>query len=291
MRSSSSPVLPERRVGLLVVVADGLFAPRLEDAQQLVTGLAGAAVGLVVVAAELLLEHAVDAGALLLLTLLEQVLAVLGATATVLTRRVGTDLDRALRRLALAALEEQLHLLAPAALAVGTGVTGHALTPQHFCISSESSAWTGGQTRRRLGGRQPLCGTGVTSWIAPTSRPVACRLRIAVSRPEPGPLTNTSTLRIPCSIALRAAFSAAICAANGVDLREPLNPTWPALAQEMTAPFGSQIDTIVLLNVLLMCAWPCAMFFFSLRRTFLAPAPARFCGGMNSLLAYFLPGF
>src|ERR1700709_1240511 len=32
----------------------------------------------------------------------------------------------------------------------------------------------GGQTRRRLGGRQPLCGTGVTSWIEPTSRPAAC---------------------------------------------------------------------------------------------------------------------
>ena len=29
------------------------------------------------------------------------------------------------------------------------------------------------QTRRRLGGRQPLCGVGVTSWIEPTSRPVA----------------------------------------------------------------------------------------------------------------------
>src|SRR4051795_4025895 len=136
------------------------------------------------------------------------------------------------------------------------------------------------QTLRRFGGRQPLCGTGVTSWMVPTSRPVACRLRMAVSRPEPGPFTKTSTLRIPCSIALRAAFSAAICAAKGVDLREPLNPTCPALAHEITAPLGSQIDTIVLLNVLLMCAWPCAMFFFSLRRTFLAPAPARFCGGI-----------
>src|SRR4051794_31048052 len=251
---------------------DDVVEPRLEDAQQLLAGLAGAAVRLVVVAAELLLEDAVDARALLLLALLQQVLTVLGATAAVLTRRVGTDLDGALRRLALAALEEQLHLLAPAALAVGTGVTGHSLWfPRNF---------SAGQTRRRLGGRQPLCGTGVTSWMAPTSRPVACRLRIAVSRPEPGPLTKTSTLRMPCSIALRAAFSAAICAANGVDLREPLKPTCPALAQEITAPLGSQIDTIVLLNVLLMCACPCAMFFFSLRRTFLAPAPARFCGGM-----------
>src|SRR3954471_19348103 len=124
------------------------------------------------------------------------------------------------------------------------------------------------QTLRRLGGRQPLCGTGVTSWMVPTSRPAACSDRIAVSRPEPGPFTNTSTLRMPCSWARRAALSAAICAANGVDLREPLNPTWPADAQAMTAPIGSVIDTMVLLNVLLMWAWPWATFFFSLRRTF-----------------------
>jgi hypothetical protein len=111
-------------------------------------------------------------------------------------------------------------------------------------------------TRRRLGGRQPLCGTGVTSWIEPTSRPVACSDRMAVSRPEPGPLTKTSTLRMPCSIARRAAASAAIWAAYGVDLREPLKPTWPDDAHEMTLPIGSVIETIVLLNVLLMWAWP-----------------------------------
>src|SRR5215475_1214735 len=108
------------------------------------------------------------------------------------------------------------------------------------------------QTRRRLGGRQPLCGTGVTSWIEPTSRPVACSDRMAVSRPEPGPLTNTSTLRMPCSMARRAAASAAIWAAKGVDLREPLNPTCPDDAHEMTLPAGSVIETMVLLNVLLI---------------------------------------
>src|SRR5918912_1703078 len=104
---------------------------------------------------------------------------------------------------------------------------------------------------------------------------------MAVSRPEPGPLTKTSTLRMPCSCALRAAFSAAICAAKGVDFREPLKPTWPAEAQLITFPFGSVIATIVLLKVLLMCAAPCATFFFSLRRTFLAPAAARALGGMS----------
>src|SRR3712207_3090033 len=104
---------------------------------------------------------------------------------------------------------------------------------------------------------------------------------MAVSRPEPGPFTKTSTLRMPCSWALRAAFSAAICAANGVDLREPLNPTCPAEAQLITFPVGSVIDTIVLLKVLLMCAAPWATFFFSLRRTFLVPAAARALGGMS----------
>ena len=79
-------------------------------------------------------------------------------------------------------------------------------------------------------------------------------------------------MRTPCSCALRAAFSAASCAANGVDLREPLNPTWPALAHEITLPKGSVIETMVLLKVLLMCACPWATFFFSLRRTFFGPA-------------------
>src|SRR5215211_3705969 len=224
---------------------DHVVQARLQDLEQDLTGLAGLSVGLFVVTAELLLQHAVDAAGLLLLTKLEQVLAVLGATAAVLARRVGPDLDRALRGLALAALEEQLHLLAPAHAAVGSGVTGHV---KYSCFVSSVT----GQTRRRFLGRQPLCGCGVTSWICPTSRPVACSERMAVSRPEPGPFTKTSTLRMPCSCALRAAFSAAICAANGVDLREPLKPTWPAEAQLMTFPFGSVIDTIVLLNVLLM---------------------------------------
>src|SRR6187549_712839 len=106
-------------------------------------------------------------------------------------------------------------------------------------------------TRRRLGGRQPLCACGVTSLIEPTSRPAAWSERIAVSRPDPGPLTKTSTFFMPCSCAWRAADSAASWAANGVDLREPLKPTVPDDAQLITAPVGSVIVTIVLLNVLL----------------------------------------
>src|SRR3954463_15366595 len=113
-----------------------------------------------------------------------------------------------------------------------------------------------GQTRRRLGGRQPLWGVGVTSWMVPTSRPMAPSERIAVSRPEPGAFTKTSIFFMTWSIARRPAASAAIWAAYGVDLREPLKPTVPAEAHEITAPVGSVIVTMVLLNVLLMWASP-----------------------------------
>src|SRR5689334_21409282 len=242
---------------------DDVVPARLEDLQQHVTGLARLVHRLLGVAVELLLQHAVHAAGLLLLAQLQQVFGLLRPAAAVLAGREGTRLERALRPDTLAALEEQLHLLAPAAPAVGSGVTRHR------------------QTLLRFGGRQPLCGCGVTSEICPTSRPAACSERIAVSRPEPGPLTNTSTLRMPCSIARRAAASAASCAANGVDLREPLKPTWPDEAQEMTAPVGSVIDTMVLLKVLLMCACPWATFLRSLRRTFFTAAPARAFGGIS----------
>src|SRR5450759_243160 len=215
----------------------------LQDAQQVLAGLAGATVRLLEVTAELLLQDAIDAGGLLLLAHLEQVLAVLGPRTPVHARGVRAKLDRALRGVALGSLEVQLGLLATAAPAVRPGIT------RHKCLSPLGAR---GQTRRRLEGRTPLCGVGVTSLIAPTSRPVAVSDRMAVSRPEPGPLTKTSTLRMPCSMARRAAASAAICAANGVDLREPLKPTWPAEAHAITFPMGSVMDTMVLLNVLLM---------------------------------------
>src|SRR5206468_3902759 len=127
----------------------------------------------------------------------------------------------------------------------------------------------GRYTRRRFLGRQPLCGTGVTSWMPRISSPAAASDRMAVSRPEPGPFTNTSTLVRPCSWARLAACSAASCAANGVDFREPLNPTFPALAHESVLPSRSVIVTMVLLKVDLMWAWPCETFFFSRRRGFL----------------------
>src|SRR5258708_12905586 len=112
-----------------------------------------------------------------------------------------------------------------------------------------------------------------------TPRPAAWSARTADSRPPPGPLTCTTTARIPTSEHLRAHASAAVCAAYGVPLREPLKPTEPALDHAITVPCWSVIVTIVLLNVAWMCATPSG----TLRRTFLrrgagagvpdAPAP------------------
>src|SRR3954451_12024160 len=88
------------------------------------------------------------------------------------------------------------------------------------------------QTRRFFGGRHPLCGIGVLSLIARTSRPDVASARMADSRPDPGPLTRTSTTRRPTSLAFEAAVMDACCAANGVPLRDPRKPSEPALDQE-----------------------------------------------------------
>src|SRR5687768_9457733 len=141
-----------------------------------------------------------------------------------------------------------------------------------------------GQPLRRFGWRQPLCGTGVTSLIEVTSMPVFWIERTAVSRPEPGPFTWTSARRRPCSMAARAARSAASCAANGVLLREPLNPTAPDDAHASTLPSVSVIDTIVLLNELLMCTTPVDTF---LRSRLRGRRPA----GFGLAIVYFLTAF
>ena len=65
-------------------------------------------------------------------------------------------------------------------------------------------------TLLRFGGRQPLCGKGVTSLIIVTSKPAALKARIAASRPEPGPFTKTSTRFKPAYKATLAASSAEI---------------------------------------------------------------------------------
>src|SRR3954471_156273 len=136
------------------------------------------------------------------------------------------------------------------------------------------------QTRRFLGGRQPLWGSGVTSSIALIDRPEACSAVMALSRPEPGPLTLTSTSLTPYFVAVAAAVSAARWAANGVLLRLPLKPTVPDEAQHSASPLGSVIVTVVLLNVALICTTAR----LTLRRVlrFLALATGRLLPGRTS---------
>src|SRR5262249_27943895 len=221
---------------------------RLEHAQQVLAGHAGAPRRLVVVRAELLLEQAVEPARLLLLAELQEVLRLLDPAAAVLARGVAAALDRALVGEAALALEDHLHPLAAALLALRGAVAGH-------------------QTRLRFRGRTPLCACGVTSLTPRISSPAACSERIAVSRPEPGPFTKTSTFCSPCSMPLRAQASAVTWAGNGVDLREPLKPAEPADSHAITFPSLSVSETIVLLNDVLMCAWPIAMFLRTRRRT------------------------
>ena len=97
---------------------DDVVETRLEHAQQVLAGDAALAVRLLVVGAELRLEQAVVAARLLLLAQLEQVLGLLDAAAAVLARRVAAALDGALLGQAALALEEELHALAAALLAL-----------------------------------------------------------------------------------------------------------------------------------------------------------------------------
>src|SRR5579859_5787022 len=120
--------------------------------------------------------------------------------------------------------------------------------------------------------------------MAVTSRPAACSERIAASRPAPGPRTKTLTWRIPCSMALRAAESAARPAAYGVLLREPLKPDAPEDPQVSTLPSGSVMVTMVLLKLDWMYALPRGTFFRSRRRT---RAPAACAVRRSAMQAYF----
>ena len=106
----------------------------------------------------------------------------------------------------------------------------------------------------------------MTSRIEVIANPTACKARNADSRPDPGPLTSMSRVRMPCSIAFLAASSAATCAANGVDLREPLKPLLPDDDQAIALPCASVIVIIVLLKLALTCAVPDVMFLRSRRR-------------------------
>jgi hypothetical protein len=120
-------------------------------------------------------------------------------------------------------------------------------------------------TRLRFGGRQPLCGSGVTSSIDDIRKPACCSAATADSLPGPGPFTFTSISRTPFRIAVPAARDAACDAANGVLLRAPLKPTQPAELVQIVSPAVSVIVIRVLLKVAFIWTTPFATFFLTLR--------------------------
>src|SRR5581483_1498698 len=105
-----------------------------------------------------------------------------------------------------------------------------------------------------------------------TSIPAVAHARTADSRPAPGPLTRTSTERSPYSLTLFAAVNEACCAANGVPLRDPRNPSEPLLDHDSTFPFWSVNVMMVLLKEACTCTTPLGTTFFSffLKAFFLA---------------------
>ena len=84
-------------------------------------------------------------------------------------------------------------------------------------------------------------------------------------------MTRTSTFFTPCSCAALPARSAATCAANGVDLREPRKPQPPEVAQDSVLPCRSVIVMIVLLKDACTCAIASSTFLRTFLRAGLPP--------------------
>src|SRR5216684_2282036 len=188
--------------------------------------------GLLKVIAELPLQQPVSALDLLLLAQLQAVARNLGAPRLpVLPRHEVALLNRALLRKATQAFQKQFLPFPAAQAADCISVSCQLLfslpkTLENFlwdrlsclscfvCHSEEDRQEYLSYTRRRLGGRQPLWGIGVTSRSKTMWSPAAASARTADSRPEPGPFTRTSTLFIPYwSRATPAAAREACCAA------------------------------------------------------------------------------
>src|SRR3989344_5764542 len=102
-------------------------------------------------------------------------------------------------------------------------------------------------TRRTFGGRGPLCGIGVTSCMDNISNPWFANDRIAASRPEPTPRTNTWICIGPDFLSFSVNAPTIFEAANGVAFLGPENPSDPADAHASTFPFSSVTVTTVLL--------------------------------------------
>src|SRR6266446_7596229 len=193
---------------------DVIQAALEHDDEVLARGALGAR-GFLKIIAELPLEQPVGALDLLLLAQLQAVSRDLRAPRLpVLPRHEVALLNRALLRKATQAFQKQL-LPFPAAQAAdcisvscqllfslpktlgtlcGTGILCRSGC---VCLREADRQEFLSYTRRRFGGRQPLCGIGVTSRITTMWSPAAASARTADSRPEPGPCTRTSTLFIP----------------------------------------------------------------------------------------------
>src|SRR5947209_4539399 len=89
---------------------------------------------------------------------------------------------------------------------------------------------------------------GVTSVIAVTSRPAACRERMAASRPAPGPLTKISICLRPCSMARHADRLARTTARAGVGAgalaahRQAAPVAQPAVGPDLHQPLDVECD-------------------------------------------------
>src|SRR5208283_1369402 len=220
---------------------DHVVEPTLEQGHQGVARIAGPAVGLRIVLAELTLEDPVVALDFLLLAEADGILAGLAPAILMHAGHPFATVHGALRGVAPRSLEEQFGSLAAAEPTHRSSITSHgssAFLGRDEFVKSISIAGSDNQTRRFLGGRQPLCGSGVTSSMALIDSPDAWMAVMALSRPDPGPLTLTSTSLTPYFVAVAAAVSAARCAANGVLLRVPLNPTVSDEAQHNASPLG-----------------------------------------------------
>src|SRR3954447_16964471 len=155
---------------------DDVVEPQLEEAEQDLTGDAGAPRRLLVVVAELLLEHAVVPLRLLLLAQLREVLGLLDPAAAVLAGRVRAALDAAFLGQAALALQEELHALSAALLALGACGTGHRFLSAG--VLRRAGACAAG-TRCVPGGRRPS--------RTPPRDPPPARTGSPSRDPSPGP--------------------------------------------------------------------------------------------------------
>ena len=142
---------------------DNAVETGLEELEEAFAGDAAFALGVFEDAAELTLQQAVDITKLLLFVKADRVLREFAAELrAVLARRIRTlfvSLGGAEDRLAKTAADSGGR----------SGVTSHGKTWYLKWLDLEWAYYT----RRRLRGRQPLCGTGVTSMIETISRPIA----------------------------------------------------------------------------------------------------------------------